>query len=381
MTKRPYQICARCIMDTTDPDISFDESGICSHCRAYEVAIEGLTVSEAERQSALDELVSEIKSAGRGRAYDCIIGVSGGVDSTYVAYLVKTLGLRPLAVHMDNGWDSELAVSNIEKFLKVLDVDLHTHVLDWQEFRDLQIAFLNASVPDGEIPTDHAIWAVLFQVAAKHRIRYILSGFNLATEYALPRFWAYGHYDWRYIKSVQQAHGTRPLKTFPHMGYFTWTYYYPHIRRIQVVNILDYVTYNKQEVMQLLQTELGWRPYGGKHYESIYTRFFQGYILPRKFGIDKRRLHISTMIWSGQMSRAEGLGEIAVPPYAGYLLEEDMEFVLKKFGYSETEFASIMALPARTFEEFPNNRPYIELTRRMQIGTRLRRLRHRLSSG
>lgn len=328
MTERPYQICTRCIMDTTDPDIFFDENGICSHCHAYEAAMHNLSVSEAARQAALDQLLAEIKLAGKGRDYDCLIGVSGGVDSTYVAHLVKRFGLRPLAVHMDNGWDSELAVSNIEKFLKALDIDLYTQVLDWEEFKDLQIAFLKASVPDGEIPTDHAIWAVLFQIAAKHRIRYVLSGFNFATEFALPRFWAYGHYDWRYIKSVHQAYGTRPLKSFPHMSYLTWTYYYPHIKRIKVVNILDYVPYHKQEAIRVLQDELGWRPYGGKHYESIYTRFFQGYILPRKFGIDKRRLHTSTLIWSGQLSRSEAIQEIDVPPYAGYLLEEDMEFVL-----------------------------------------------------
>jgi N-acetyl sugar amidotransferase len=379
MTTRPYQMCIRCVMDTSDPDITFDEYGVCNHCRSYEQIVRQLVLPEAERKVALDHLVEDIKKAGQGKEYDCVIGVSGGVDSTYVAYLVKQLGLRPLAVHMDNGWDSELAVSNIEKFLKKLGIDLYTRVLDWEEFKDLQLAFLKASVPDGEIPTDHAIWSVLYETCASHNIRYLIGGFNVATEVTLPRRWAYGHYDWRYIQSIYRAYGTRPLKTFPHMNYFKMVYYYSRIKGIKLVSILDYIDYNKEEAMRVLTEELEWRPYGGKHYESIYTRFFQGYILPKKFNIDKRRLHLSTLIWAGQLTRPQALDEVSHPPYAGYMLEDDMEFVMKKFGFTPEEFERIMALPPRSYQEFPNNLPYAEFTRRLRLGTRLREIRQRFS--
>lgn len=372
---RPYQMCSRCVMDTSDPDIEFDNNGLCNHCRSYEELAKTHVLPEAQRKQALDQLITNIKHEGANKDYDCVIGVSGGVDSTYVAYLVKQFGLRPLAVHMDNGWNSELAVSNIEKVLKKLDIDLLTTVLDWEEFKDLQLAFLKASVPDGEIPTDHAIWAVLYKTAAVHSVNYIIGGFNHATEASLPTQWAFGHYDWRYIKNIHKLFGQRKLKTFPHFNYFQHNYYYPRIKRIKLVSVLDYVSYDKAEAIRFLQDDLGWRPYGGKHYESIYTRFFQGYILPTKFGIDKRRLHLSTMICSGQIARIEALQELSKPPYAGYMLEEDMDFVLKKFGANENEFNQIMALPIRTYKEFPNSLPYAELTKQLRIGTRLKYLR------
>jgi len=207
--------------------------------------------------------------------YDCIIGVSGGVDSSYVAYVVRQLGLRPLAVHLDNGWDSELAVSNIKNFLNKLDIDLYTHVLDWEEFKQLQIAFLEASTPDSEVPTDHAIMAVLYKEAAKRNIQYIILGVNTVTEAIHAPRWSYGHNDWRYIKSVNRLFGKIKLKRFPHFSLFNLIYY-SIIKRIKIVRILDFVNYKKQEAMRILQDELYWKPYGGKHYESIYTRFFQG---------------------------------------------------------------------------------------------------------
>jgi N-acetyl sugar amidotransferase len=381
---RPYQICIRCVMDTTDPEIQFDKNGVCNHCRGYEEAVQLYMVPEARREAALHKLVAEIKAYGRGKEYDCAIGVSGGVDSTYVAYLVRQFGLRPLAVHMDNGWDSELAVSNIEKVLKRLEIDLHTHVLDWEEFRDLQVAFLKASVPDAEIPTDHAIWAVLHKVAAERELRYILLGANVATEHILPRSWTYGIMDWRYIRSIHRKFGRTRLRTFPHIGFWGLRFYYPFIKGIRTINVLDFINYDKKEAMRILQGELGWRPYGGKHYESIYTRIFQGYILPTKFGIDKRRAHLSTLIMSGQTSRAEASRELDQPAYAGYMPQEDKEYLLKKFGFKEHDFEGIMGLAPRSYRDYPNSvfhtKLYMGTVQTIEFGKWMRRIGLRPSS-
>jgi N-acetyl sugar amidotransferase len=293
----------------------------------------------------LEKLVEQIKREGQGKPYDCLMGVSGGVDSTYVAYTAKTkFGLRPLAVHMDNGWDSELAVKNIEETLKRLGIDLYTNVLNWEEFKDLQLAFLKASTPDSEIPSDHAIWAVIGDMAEKLKVRYILSGFNVRTETHLPRAWSQGHFDWKYIQSVHRQFGKGKLKTFPHQGLFT---YYRRLLTLRRVDILNYLDYNKPEAMQLLERELGWKYYGGKHHESIYTRFYQGYILPTKFGYDKRRSHLSSQICSGEITREAALLELQKPTYAPAMQEEDREYVAKKLGVSDSEFDAIMKLPQK----------------------------------
>lgn len=366
--------CRRCIMNReVDPLITFDSSGLCNHCLRYDALISSRVFRGQEGKDKLAALVATIKAAGKGRDYDCLIGVSGGVDSTYVAYLAKKLGLRPLAVHFDNGWNSELAVMNIERVLKKLDIDLMTYVIDWEEFRDLQMAFLKASTPDGEIPTDHAINALLWQQALKHRIKYIISGMNFATEALSVPHWAYGHSDWRYIRDVYRRFGTRKLKTYPHFG-LPYLVYLNFLRGVRTVSILNYVDYNKQEVMQTIQDDLGWVYYGGKHYESIYTRFFQGYILPRKFGIDKRYGHLSDLINSGQLSREAALREIQQPPYPEELLVQDIDFVLKKFQIRQAEFDALMALPTRSFRDFKNQYNWIELLKKLVTTLRARGL-------
>jgi N-acetyl sugar amidotransferase len=317
---------------------------------------------DAGRRS-LSEIVDRIKRDGRGRDYDCIIGVSGGVDSTYVAYLVKQLGLRALAVHMDNGWDSELAVNNIERVLTRLDIDLFTCVLDWEEFRDLQIAFLKASTPDGEIPTDHAIVAVLWREAARRGIKHIVSGMNFATESISVPDWSYGHTDWRYIKDVHRRYGSVPLKTFPRITLPYLLLYVNMIRGVRIMSILNYVDYRREEVIRLLQDELGWTYYGGKHHESIYTRFYQGVVLPRKFGVDKRYGHLSDLINGGQLSREEALKQIQEPPYPEDLQERDIEYVCKKFSFTRAQFDEIMRLPIRTFREYANSYKQVQFLR------------------
>ena len=345
------QECKHCLMDKSDPDIVFDDQGVCNHCRRYAVVAEKRLIPPAGRSVALRALVDEIKSVGDGKPYDCVIGVSGGVDSTYVAYLVKELGLRPLAIHLDNGWNSELAVSNIEKTLKILGIDLYTHVIDWDEFRKLQVAFLHASTPDGEVPTDHAIFALLYQQAARHGLKHVILGTNVVSEAILPEKWGYGYYDWRYVKNIYRQFAKGTLKTYPHFSLLK-LFYYVFLRRIRMVAILNYVEYEKKTAMDILQNKLGWIYYGGKHYESIYTRFYQAYILPRKFNIDKRRAHYSNLICSGQMTRAEGVELLKEAVYPEKLLNDDREYAVKKLMLSIAEFDAIMKAPTKTFLDY-----------------------------
>ncbi len=337
-----------------DAGIEFDPRGVCNHCRRYDQLLSSrVTAGEAGRR-ALATIVEDMKRAGQGRDYDCIIGVSGGVDSTYVAYLVRELRLRALAIHFDNGWNSELAVKNIEQVLKKLQIDLFTYVVDWPEFRDLQVAFLRASTPDGEIPTDHAINALLWGEASRRGIRYIVSGMNFATESISIPDWAYGHSDWRYVKDVHRRHGTTRLRSYPHFS-LPYIFYVNMIRRIRTVSILNYVDYSKDQAMDLLQKQLGWRYYGGKHHESIYTRFYQGYVLPKKFGIDKRYGHLSDLINAGQLSRDAALAEVQAPPYPEEQQRQDLAYVTKKLGLSAAQFEEIMQADRRSFRDFRNS--------------------------
>jgi len=345
-------------MDTSDPEIVFDEQGVCNHCHDYDRLMTQKAISGEAGKIYLEQLVKKMKKDGQGKPYDCLIGVSGGVDSTYVAYLVKQMGLRPLAVHMDNGWDSELAVKNIEEALKRLGIDLYTEVLDWEEFKDLQVAFLKASTPDSEIPSDHAIWAVLGDMADKLKVKYIVSGFNVRTETHLPRAWSYGHFDWKYIRSVYKQFGRGDrLKTFPHIGFLT---YYRRLLTHRRVDILNYIDFDKTEAMKILENELGWRYYGGKHHESIYTRFYQGYILPTKFGYDKRRCHFSSLVCSGEITRESALKELEKPTYAPSMQEEDREYVVKKLGLTDSEFEDIMNAPKKSFWDYPSYSRFVE---------------------
>jgi N-acetyl sugar amidotransferase len=346
-----------------DRHIRFNEEGLCHHCQRYDRLRPSRMLTGDTGRRKLSEIVARIKRDGRGREYDCIIGVSGGVDSTYVAYLVKQHGLRALAVHLDNGWDSELAVNNIERVLTKLGIDLFTYVLDWEEFRDLQIAFLKASTPDGEIPTDHAIVAVLWREAARRGIRHIVSGMNFATEAISVPDWSYGHTDQRYIKDIHQRYGSVPLKTFPTITLPYLLLYVNLICGVRIVSMLNYVDYRKEDVIKLLQNELGWVNYGGKHHESVYTRFYQGYVLPRKFGVDKRYGHLSDLINGGQISRDEALKQIQEPPYSEELQQRDVEYVCKKMGFTRAQFDQIMSAPPRTFREYKNSYTSVQFLR------------------
>lgn len=347
MTDR-YQICSRCVMDTTDPEITFDENGVCNHCRDYDIFVAKLPGME-EREQQLQRIIAEVKEAGKGKEYDCILGLSGGVDSSYAAYKSKELGLRPLVVHFDSGWNSEIAVKNIENIVRKLGFDLYTHVVDWEEMKDLQLAYLRASVINADIPQDYAFISVLYDLASRKGIRYFISGYNYQSEFILPRKWVYDTRDLCNIRAIHRQFGTRPLKKYPVMGQLTYIY---HRLTKKKVDILYYMDYNKQEAMHLLERELDWKYYGGKHYESVWTKFFQAYYLPTKFGIDKRKAHLASLVVSGQMSREAALAELQEELYPADQLRHDIEYICKKLDISRAEFDKIMATPIRSHHDF-----------------------------
>ena len=346
MKNGAYQICTKTVMDSSDPEIRFDGEGVCHHWHEFqERAPKELFLGEEGRRRA-EEMAEGIKGSARGKDYDCVIGLSGGVDSSYVAWLVvKELGLRPLAVHMDNGWNSELAVSNIERIVKELGIDLHTEVLDWEEFRELQKAFFRASVGNVEMTTDHAINATLFGLARKLGIRHILSGSNLNTEGIVQHGgWAHDNKDWVNLRDINRVHGTRELKTYPRLTPFSFAWSIL-VRGVRYLPVLNYFDYDKQSAMELLTRELGWREYGRKHGESLFTRFFQEYYLPEKFGVDKRRSHFSSLICAGQMSRDDALAELEKPMFESREKEQLIEFACKKLEFTQDEWTEIMATP------------------------------------
>ena len=333
--------------EEVDPKISFDNKNVCNHCHNYDEMI----TNRISSKSALEKIVSKIKSKGKNKSYDCIIGVSGGVDSTYLAYLAKIkYGLNPLAIHFDNGWDSELAVKNIEKTLRNLEIDLYTYVVDWGEFKDIQLSFLKASVPDGEVPTDHAINSILWKEASKRGIKFILSGMNAKTE-STKVDWSYGHSDWKYIKGVQKKFGKKKIKTYPYYS-FLKLFFYTFIRGIRQVALLNFEDYDNEEAMDILENKLGWKYYGGKHHESVYTRWYQGHFLPNKFSIDKRYIHFSNLIKNGNMTREEALIEIKEPSYSVELQNQDTDYVIKKLDITHEEYLKIFNNKILSFKDY-----------------------------
>lgn len=355
---RDYQMCTRTVMDTSDPEIWFDEHGVSSHALQYDLSIAPVVdaANAGQRSDELARLVEAIKHEGKDKPYDCVIGVSGGVDSSYLAYQATQLGLRPLAVHFDSGWNSELAVENIENLIKTLDLDLVTDVVDWREMRDLQLSFFKASVPNCDIPTDHAFPAIAFKQASKYGIKYILSGHNYSTESILPKAWGYNAADAHHLKAIQRRFGSVKLATYPTLGLFKRHGWYESLKGIKSVRFLNYMPYRYDDAKQTITDELNWRDYGGKHYESVFTRYFQGYYLPHKFGFDKRKAHYSSLILSGQMTRDEALLKLAEPAYDERLRAQDHEFIAKKLGVSTSELEKILAQPPVDHLSYPNEK-------------------------
>lgn len=359
--KDELRSCTNCVLTTNDTNyISFDENGQCNYCNYYYSAYNKLG-SFKEKEEWLSKKVKEMIVNRGSHGFDSILGVSGGVDSTYLAYWAKKNNLNPLVVHFDNGWNSELAVKNIENICAKLNFQLHTYVINWEEFKELQLAYFKAGVIDIEVLTDHAISSSLFQMAKKYKIKYVLNGNNLATEAIMPKDWVYDKNDWRNIKDIYSKFGKgRPLKSFPHTSFFQklWNYWFLKLENIEVLNYIDY---EKEKAKKIIKQELNWIDYGGKHYESIFTKFYQSYILPTKFNVDKRKAHLATLICSQQITKAQALEELKLPPYDKNVIASEMQYVLKKLGLSEQEFDTMMKEKPRSHDEFKNEKELWEL--------------------
>lgn len=348
-------ICTRCIMDTTDPEITFDEHGYCNHCRRFFETIDGIRwLPNEDGKRILDGIIRMIKDEGRGRQYDGIIGLSGGVDSSYLLCKLKEWGLRPLAVHVDAGWNLELAVKNIEVLCKKLDVDLHTIVIDWEAMKNIQVAFLRSGVKNQDIPQDHAFFAALYRYAVKNDVRYVFNGSNFATESILPIAWGHDAMDASYLRAIVRRFGPGRLGRYPVVNFWEYYIYYPYIKRMNVIRPLNYFNYKKNEAIIELEHNYGWRYYGAKHWESRFTKFFQGYYLPTRFGYDKRKAHLSSLIVSGEITREDALKEMQKPIYPLDQLESDKAYVLKKLCISPEEFER-MVRSANVADNIPTN--------------------------
>jgi len=366
------KICSRCILDTTVKDIWFNESGECKYCKIHDEMEKDHPLGPG-LEKKLQKIIAKIKKRGKNKKYDCIVGVSGGRDSSYTLLTAVKLGLRPLAVTFDNGWGTEISIRNIKKAVEKLNVDLHTVVADWEEMKDIQIAFLKASVCDADAPSDIAIYTVLYETAAKEGIKYIFNGHSFRTEGTSPISWTY--MDTKYVRSVHEKYGKfKKLKTFPLIS-MSRLVYYIIFKKIKEVRLLEYINYNKELVDKILEEELGWQDYGGHHHENNFTKFFQSYYLPQKFNIDKRKTELSALIRSGQISREEALDEIQYHPYH---YEKDLiQYVIKKLDLSEKEFEDIYNLPKKTHDDYPTYLPLIKLLKYpIKIAGKLRLVPH-----
>ncbi len=352
---KPYQMCSQCIMDTTDAEIVFDDKGVCNHCHEFERHGKANWFPNEEGARRLKEIVQMVKRYGQGKNYDSIIGLSGGTDSSYMALKIKEFGLRPLVVHVDAGWNSEIAVKNIEGIVKHCHYDLHTHVMNWEDMKQLQLAYLKSGIANQDVPQDHAFFASMYHFAVKNSIRYVLSGTNIATEGVFPKSWQNDAMDAINLKAIYKRFGDGKLKEYKTISFFSYYFYYPFIRKMKVIRPLDYMPYRREEAIKELEEKTGWKPYGRKHGESIFTRFFQDYYLMEKFGYDKRKPHLSSMILSVQLTREDALMELKEPLYDEKELRQDMLFVAKKLGFAVDEFERLMNGEKRHFSEFPSS--------------------------
>ncbi len=342
-------------MDTSDPAITFNEQGICNHCVAFDTVTRTQWFPNAEGTRRLADIIERIKTEGKQQEYDCIIGLSGGVDSSYLAFKAATWGLRPLVVHVDAGWNSELAVANIEKIVKYCGYDLHTHVVDWEEMRDLHLSYLQSGYSNQDVPQDHVFFASLYHFATQHNIRYILSGGNIATESIFPVAWHGGSaMDAIHLKAIHKKFGQKSLKSYKTISFFSYYIWYPFIKKMRTMRPLNYLAYNKQQAINELETVVGWRSYGRKHGESLFTKIFQNDYLPRRFGYDKRLPHLSSLIVSGQMTREEALLALVEPLYDPQQLEIDLNFFCKKLRITREQYEEFIIAPHSAYDDFPN---------------------------
>lgn len=354
--KREYQICAQCVMDTSDSLIKFDLDGVCDHCNGFKLDVLPNWHPNQKGKAMFRETVLRIKEEGRNNAFDCILGMSGGLDSSYLLHLAVTeFGLRPLVFHVDGGWNTDLAVNNIQVLVEKLGLDLYTEVINWNEMRDFQLAFFKSGVPHIDIPQDHAFVATLYHFANKHKIKYILNGGNFSTECVRnPKEWLYYGTDMAQLKDIHRQFGAIDLKTYPFSSVLFHKVYLRYIRGLQVVKPLNLMPYTKEHASKVLADAYGWRPYPQKHFESRFTRFYEGYWLPTRFGYDTRRVQFSSLILTGQMAREEALERLKQPSYDPTTIDEDFEYIATKLGISVHELRGYHEMPLKTYKDYKN---------------------------
>ena len=341
-------------MDTTDSRITFDENGVCDHCNTFFSEIQPSWHTDENSEQKLNKIVNKIKENGKGKDFDCILGMSGGIDSSYLLYLAKVkLGLKPLVFHVDAGWNTQLAVNNIEKLIDKLGLDLFTHVIDWEEIKDLQLAYFKSGVPHIDVPQDHAFFAIMYHFASKYKVKHILTGGNYSTECVRnPMEWMYFQSDSFQLKDIHKKFGTKPIKNYLVTNILWHKFYLPYFKGIKVYKPLDYILYNKNEAMQFLMDKFGWQPYPQKHFESRFTRFYESYWLYERFGYDVRKVQFSSLILTGQMTREEALNELTKLPYDNETIHHEFEYVATKLGIPVEELQSYMDMPKKTYKDY-----------------------------
>ena len=363
MKNRVIQVCTRCVMDTTDSKIMFDENGVCDHCLDFEVNVKPNWHTNERGNAELRKIITKIKEDGKGRDFDCIIGMSGGADSSYLLHVaVKEYGLRPLVFHVDGGWNSQIAVNNINVMIEKLGLDLYTEVINWEEMKDFQLAYFKAGVANIDVPQDHAFVATLYNFAAKYKIKYILNGGNISTECVRnPLEWIYYGTDMAQIRDIRKRFGTNPMKTYPYSSVLRHKLYLRYIQKVQVVKPLNYFPYIKEKAMQVLANEYGWIPYPQKHFESRFTKFYEGYWLPKKFGYDTRKVQYSSLILTGQMTREEALEKLKVSAISDEDAKHDFEYIATKLDISVEELQKYFDQPNKTYKDYKNQQSLFDL--------------------
>lgn len=353
---REYQTCTNCVMDTSDSKIKFDKNGVCDHCNDFQINVKPNWYPNEEGLKRLESTVAKIKEDGKDRDFDCLLGMSGGVDSSYLLHLaVKELGLRPLVFHVDGGWNSELAVNNIQVMIEKLGLDLYTEVINWEEMKDFQLAFFKSGVPHIDIPQDHAFIATLYNFADKHNIKYILNGGNISTECVRnPMEWLYYGTDMSQINDIRKKFSTNKMESYPFSPVLRHKFYLKYIRKIQVIKPLDNLNYIKEDALDLLAREYGWKPYPQKHFESRFTKFFEGFWLPQRFGFDTRRVQFSSLILTGQLSRQEALDKLKKTAYNKETIDDDFNFIAKKLGITRVKLKEYLTMPKKFYWDYKN---------------------------
>jgi len=343
-------------MDTTDSQIVFDENGVCDHCNDFYKNVLPNWHTDAQGRKELDQIVKKIVKDGQGKDFDCILGMSGGVDSSYLLHLaVKELGLRPLVFHVDGGWNSEIAVNNIQVMVDKLGLDLYTEVINWEEMKDFQLAFFKSGVPHIDIPQDHAFIATLYNFAEKYNIKYILNGGNISTECVRnPMEYLYYGTDMAQIKDIIRQFGTVPMETYPFSPIFRHKFYLKYIKNVNVVKPLNHMTYVKEEALKMLEKEYGWKPYPQKHFESRFTKFYEGYWLPERFNFDTRRVQFSSLILTKQMSREDALEKLKKPAYNPETIVEEFNYIATKLGISSDVLRRYFAMEKKFYWDYAN---------------------------